>query len=331
MKFSEPSARSGQTASLILGLLMEEAIAEDPQHAGIYGRLQWKESENLASALEAGDDILLFQADKLASAFLTDSKGLLHQYRTLCQELCIRENQKGIPGRFYFSGAGNGVQTSSEQAAPAPSDTVDYRSLLERFCVPREEAILDPDSFDYIPYLYGLKENILQYEPLEYCEVNRLDELAIAIDTSGSCSGDLVRRFLGETWAILHQKENFFSRMRVHLIQCDSLIQDYRVLTSAEQWEELLPGYQVRGHGDTDFTPVFDLLTDLIAKKEIRSLRALLYFTDGDGICPRKAPPFETVFVFVSQASEKGKVPGWAHRVNLQEPAGSRPICSPVR
>lgn len=46
-------------------------------------------------------------------------------------------------------------------------------------------------------------------EPLEYKEVNRLEELVIAIDTSGSCSGETVQRFLGETYGILSEKENF--------------------------------------------------------------------------------------------------------------------------
>ncbi|MFQ7786761.1 MAG: hypothetical protein ACLRIP_01095 [Blautia massiliensis (ex Durand et al. 2017)] len=51
--------------------------------------------------------------------------------------------------------------------------------------------------------------NLPLIEPLEYKEVNRLEELVIAIDTSGSCDGETVRRFLGETYSILSEKENF--------------------------------------------------------------------------------------------------------------------------
>ena len=54
--------------------------------------------------------------------------------------------------------------------------------------------------------------NIPLIEPLEYKEVNRLEELVIAIDTSGSCSGETVQRFLGETYGILSEKENFFQQ-----------------------------------------------------------------------------------------------------------------------
>ncbi len=154
-------------------------------------------------------------------------------------------------------------------------------------------------------------------EPLEYSEVNRLDELAIAIDTSGSCSGILIRRFLEETWNILQQRENFFTRIRIHLIQCDSAIQEHRIFTSLEEWEAALEDLKIQGNGNTDFRPVFRLLDTLIARKELRSLRALLYFTDGDGIYPREAPPYETAFVFVNQESIKGKVPGWTHTIVL--------------
>ncbi len=226
---------------------------------------------------------------------------------------------------FLSNGAGHKNKEAgrdTEDAALQKRDAMDYRKFLHQFAVPREEPILDPDSFDYIPYCYGLTyyENMPFLEPLEYSEVNRLDELAIAIDTSGSCSGQIVRRFLEETWNILRQKENFFSRMRLHLIQCDSMIQDHQIFTSVEQWEEALPSLKIQGLGNTDFRPVFDYLNTLIQKKEIRRLRGLLYFTDGDGIYPRSRPPFDTAFVFLNRRLEKQKIPDWGIRLNLDLP-----------
>lgn len=232
----------------------------------------------------------------------------------------------------------------TEDAELERRDSMDYHKFLQRFSVPREEAILDMDSFDYIPYYYGLNcyaneiaayktapetEGILQpellsgipfIEPLEYSEVNRLDELAIAIDTSGSCSGKIVRRFLEETWSILRQRENFFSKMRLHLIQCDLMIQEHRIFTSIEEWEAYLPELKIHGHGDTDFTPVFEHLEKLIQKREIRHLRGLLYFTDGDGIFPKTAPSFDTAFVFLNDRTEKQEIPSWGIRLNLHLP-----------
>lgn len=217
---------------------------------------------------------------------------------------------------------GKGTGGTEEEAELQSREELDYSTFLHQFMVAREEAILDTDSFDYIPYYYGFSQygNMPFIEPLEYKEVNRLDELAIAIDTSASCSGRIVRRFLEETWSILRQKENFFSKMRLHLIQCDSMIQEYRIFTSAEELEEAIPDFRVRGLGNTDFTPVFELLEKQIQAGEIRSLRGLLYFTDGDGIFPRTAPSFDTAFVFLNQATEKHEIPDWAIRLNLNLP-----------
>src|SRR5699024_1670733 len=80
----------------------------------------------------------------------------------------------------------------------------DYRKFLKRFTVPREEVELDTESFDYIFYNLGMERygNTPLIEPLEYKEVNRLEELVIAIDTSSSCSAERVQGFLGETYGI---------------------------------------------------------------------------------------------------------------------------------
>lgn len=233
--------------------------------------------------------------------------------REKLQKALLSELATGFGKRGWAPGR------SAEEADLQKQDSMDYHSFLQRFTVPREEALIDTDSFDYIPYHYGLTYygNLPFIEPLEYKEVNRLDELAIAIDTSGSCSGRIVRRFLEETWSILRQRENFFSRMRLHLIQCDSMIQEYRIFSSVEEWEEAIPNFRILGLGNTDFCPVFELLEKQIQSGEIRQLRGLLYFTDGDGIFPRSAPTFDTAFVFLSQATEKHEIPDWGIRLNL--------------
>ncbi len=212
--------------------------------------------------------------------------------------------------------------SSAENAELVRRNSLNYHSFLRQFTVAREEAILDTDSFDYIPYYFGLTQytNMPFIEPLEYREVNRLDELAIAIDTSGSCSGKIVRRFLEETWSILRQRENFFARMRLHLIQCDSMIQEHRIFTSVQEWEEALPKLKILGQGNTDFRPVFECLDRMIERKEIHHLRGLLYFTDGDGIFPRTAPAYDTAFVFLNHRLEKHQIPDWALRLNLNLP-----------
>lgn len=230
---------------------------------------------------------------------------------------CAKENESTQNGK-RGSSAGDSIDYTPLQKRNA----FDYSVYLRKFMIPREEAILDIDSFDCIPYHYGLTyyENLPFIEPLEYKEVNRLDELAIAIDTSGSCSGVVVRRFLEETWNILSQRENFFNKMRIHLIQCDCMVQEHRIFTSVEEWEEAVPTLQIHGHGDTDFQPVFTYLEKLIKKGEIRQLRGLLFFTDGDGIFPPVPPSFDTAFVFLNNETEKHAIPDWGIRLNLNLP-----------
>jgi predicted metal-dependent peptidase len=48
-------------------------------------------------------------------------------------------------------------------------------------------------------------------EPLEYKEVRRIKDFVIAIDTSGSVSGEEVQTFLQKTYNILLQENSFFS------------------------------------------------------------------------------------------------------------------------
>ncbi len=216
-----------------------------------------------------------------------------------------------------------GTQAGSGQEAAVLEKrrkVFDYRRFLKRYAVFREEMQLDMDSFDYLPYLYSREhyEKLLLLEPLEYAEVNRLEELVIAIDTSGSCSGPVVRRFLEETYQIFSETENFFRRMQVAVVQCDSMIQDCTIIHCREEWEAYVKELKIQGLGGTDFRPVFQLVEQMRDKGRLRNLKGLLYFTDGDGIYPSQKPPYETAFVFLNDAYQKQTVPDWAVTLNLR-------------
>lgn len=188
----------------------------------------------------------------------------------------------------------------------------DYRRFLKKFAIPREEVELDTESFDYIFYHYGLEHygNLPLIEPLEYKEVNRLEELVIAIDTSGSCSKEMVQQFLDETYRIFSEKENFFRKMKVHILQCDCHLQDVAVIHSEEEWKEYSKNVVIQGRAGTNFRPVFRYVEEQRAKKEIKNLKALIYFTDGDGVFPEKTD-YETAFVFVKKSEYMDKIPPW--------------------
>lgn len=212
------------------------------------------------------------------------------------------------------SRAGTQTRNRQEEMDEIYRSKYDYQKFLKQFCRLREEVELDTESFDYIFYHFGMEHygNLPLIEPLEYKEVNRLEELVIAIDTSGSCSKETVQRFLGETYSILSEKENFFRRMKVYIVQCDCFIQKVDVIHSEDEWKEYSRAVTIQGRGGTDFRPVFELIRQEKERRELKSLRALIYFTDGDGIYPRQKPDYETAFVFLNRTDKMKLVPAWA-------------------
>ena len=194
-----------------------------------------------------------------------------------------------------------------------------YTDLLRRFMVYREEMDLDPDSFDYNLYWYSRDhyDGVVFMEPLEYKEMYSLDEIVIAIDTSGSCRGDIVQTFLRETYRIFTEQGNFFRKMHVYIIQCDAAVQEVREINSKEDFIDYMDRMTIKGFGGTDFRPVFGEIEDLRRRKQITNMRALLYFTDGQGVFPKDAPDYETAFIFLNKDQECRSLPSWARRLDL--------------
>lgn len=196
----------------------------------------------------------------------------------------------------------------------------DYSSFLKRFAVLGERMKINPDEFDYVFYTYGLRlyEKMPLIEPLEYKEVKQIKEFVIAIDTSGSTSGELVQAFLQKTYNILKQEEGFFRRFTLHIIQCDAEIQEDKRITNQHEFDLYIANMKIRGLGGTDFRPVFKYVDELIEKKEFSNLKGMIYFTDGYGTFPTKQPNYNTAFVFVEEGYENPEVPIWAIKLVLQ-------------
>lgn len=197
----------------------------------------------------------------------------------------------------------------------------DYTAFLKKFAVLGEVMKINDDEFDYIFYTYGLKmyEKMPLIEPLEYKEVKRIKEFVVAIDTSGSVSGELVQTFVQKTYNILKSTESFFSKINLHIIQCDADIQEHVKITSQEEFDEYLKKMKIHGLGGTDFRPVFEFTQKLIDEKEFTNLKGLIYFTDGHGDFPAKKPDFDTAFVFIDDEYNNPNVPPWAIKLVLQK------------
>ena len=198
----------------------------------------------------------------------------------------------------------------------------DFRDFLEKLTVLREVTHVDPDSFDYGYYNYGMEVygNMPLIEENEFREERRISDLVIAIDTSASTEQGQVQCFLNETAAILRRRTNFFQWIRVHLILCDDRVQEDIVLTKPEEIEDYAAHFEMKGGYGTDFRPVFQYVEELRAQGALPELRGLMYFTDGHGPYPTKPTDYQTAFVFDPWADiDDQAAPDWALKLYLKD------------
>lgn len=195
----------------------------------------------------------------------------------------------------------------------------DYAAFLQKFASRSEVMKIDDDEFDYIFYTYGLKlyEKMPLVEPLEYKEIKKIREFVIAIDTSGSVSGELVQAFVQKTYNILQSAESFASKVNIHIIQCDQAVQEDVKITSRQEFDQYLETMTLKGFGGTDFRPVFAYVEELRKQRAFTNLKGLVYFTDGMGIYPERKPDYDTAFVFLDDDYRELKVPPWAMKLVL--------------
>ncbi len=198
----------------------------------------------------------------------------------------------------------------------------DYRAFLRKFSVWREEMQVDTDSFDYGFYSYGLRlyGNMPLVEPQEFKEVKKIQDFVIAIDTSMSCSGELVKTFLSETCGILLETESFFKKVHIHVIQCDEKVQQDTEITDRKELSSYMEQFEIKGGGGTDFRPVFAHVEELREQGSFQRLKGLLYFTDGKGIYPKKRPDYDVAFLFMKEDYTDVSVPPWAMKLVLSAP-----------
>lgn len=220
-----------------------------------------------------------------------------------------------------FSKDKNKAQSMEENLKEASREKYDYRDFLKRFMVMGETIQVNDDEFDYIYYMYGLSRygNMPLVEPLEYKDANKIRDFVIALDTSASCRGEVVQAFLNQTYQMMQQRENFFRKINVHIIQCDNEVQSDTRITCKEDFDHFLHTGKLRGFGATDFRPVFQYVERLKQDGEFENLKGLLYFTDGYGIYPDRMPDYDTAFIFLSEDGEASEVPPWAMKIVISE------------
>jgi len=120
------------------------------------------------------------------------------------------------------------------------------------------------------------------YLPSLYSE--KVGEFVVAIDTSGSVSDDMVKKFLGEVQTCL----DTVKPAKITVIDCDAAIYQTAEFTEGDD----VSSFQPQGGGGTDFNPVFDQVKTMTEQPE-----AVVYFTDGLGSFPSEAPPYPVIWV----------------------------------
>ena len=118
----------------------------------------------------------------------------------------------------------------------------------------------------------------------------------VAIDTSGSTVRDLPA-FFTELCGLLRS----FGDYAVMVLQCDHGVQSAQTFSPDDGPSPTEVEWKARGFGGTSFVPVFEY----VDKHPELEPSLLVYFTDGYGTAPKKAPPYPVLWVL----TKDGKPP----------------------
>ena len=269
-----------------------------------------------------------YELARLQKEFFADDHGLWdpeqqsdEQRQRQDQSWQDRSNRTRTAMDTVLAGQATGGEAIYEQVQVAAREDVDYRAFLRRFAVYREVMETDGDSFDYIFYTYGLRlyGNMPLVEPPETREQRRIEDFVIAIDTSLSTSGDLVREFLASTYSILRSTETFTRKVNIRILQCDDQVRSDTAIHDLDDLKRYMENFSLVGGSATDFRPVFEHVARLQAEGAFTQLRGLIYFTDGMGFYPKKRPTYEAAFVMLKEPPMAVHIPPWAIKLVLTE------------
>ncbi len=151
---------------------------------------------------------------------------------------------------------------------------IDWKKVLR-------DSILPMIPQDYT-YLKPSRRSLSAGVYLPSIAKDRYLEALVAVDTSGSISGQELNQFLSEIQWIAR---NF--PIRITLLSVDADIHDKIELRCLADVQKITG---LKGGGGTDFRPVFDY-----AVKHRK--RLIVFFTDGFGTFPERPPNIKTIWV----------------------------------
>lgn len=133
--------------------------------------------------------------------------------------------------------------------------------------------------------------------------------VSVIVDTSGSTFADLPK-FMTELVSLL----STFGRYEMHLIQCDSKVQDFSTYDDCNQFPiDSCNELKWKGFGGSDLNPAFDELLKMNLDVSMN-----IVFTDGYINCPKENPlNCPTLFVLTTDGHED--LCDWGQKLKFKE------------
>lgn len=173
------------------------------------------------------------------------------------------------------------------------SSRLSWRELLARFIVSSAKS-------DY-SWLYPNTRYLHQNLYFPSLKNHELDEMVLALDTSGSIGKEDLEQFVAEVGEILA-----LHPARLHLLCCDKTLNSVEVFERGE-----LPGAPIlKGGGGTDFRPVFEYV-----ERSGITPACLIYLTDLECLTyPPHEPPYPVLWAKVGNS---GSLPPYGEIVQI--------------
>jgi len=153
----------------------------------------------------------------------------------------------------------------------------------------RDELRLALDRFFRDDYIVMPPSKKLLYQGIYLpSNISQTFRLVIAVDSSGSVDEELLNEFMSEVNFLMSLVPNY----EIEFLVCADKLHFHKTFYSGEQLDVSL-----KGGGGTDFRPVFEFIDN-----NFDDVKLLLYFTDMEGIFPKKVPNYMVKWVSSKEA-----------------------------
>ena len=174
-----------------------------------------------------------------------------------------------------------------------------YKEYFRRFAK-NEICSEDPETIDMMMYSAGfdMYGDITLVEFSEIRESMEFSDVIIAIDISGSCSGETAVNFLRQVYSLFEEMD-IRSNVRIHAVTFDTEIIGKAVIRNRSDAERFIRDYDKHtssGWGGTNFNCVFDYADDFKKHNNGKKLKGLFFFSDGCGAFPENKRKYLTTF-----------------------------------